>query len=81
MNYQMIEYAVHCYIDKKKLLDGRKDYHLSIKTGGYIRGNFFAFVVTDLPDDSRIYEVTSLMNSQSIAVTSYILENDDLFFV
>lgn len=36
MNYQMIEYAVRRYIDEKKLFDGRKDYHLSIKTGGYI---------------------------------------------
>lgn len=31
MNYQMIEYAVRRYIDEKKLFDGRKDYHLSIK--------------------------------------------------
>jgi hypothetical protein len=33
MNY-LIEYAVRRYIDEKKLFDGRKDYHLSIKTGG-----------------------------------------------
>lgn len=80
MNY-LIEYAVRRYIDEKKLLDGRKDYHLSIKTGGYIRGNYFTFVVTDLSDDNRIYEVTSLMKSKSIAVTSYIQENADPFFV
>lgn len=30
MNY-LIEYAVRRYIDEKKLFDGRKDYHLSIK--------------------------------------------------
>lgn len=81
MNYQMIEYAVRRYIDEKKLFEGLKNYHLSIKTGGYIRGNFFAFVVTDLSDDNRIYEVTSLTNSKSIAVTSYIQENADPFFV
>lgn len=81
MNYQMIEYAVRRYIDEKKLFNGRKDYHLSIKTGGYIRGSFFAFVITDLSDDNRIYEVTSLTNSKSIAVTSYIQENADPFFV
>lgn len=80
MNYQMIEYAVRRYIDEKKLFDERKDYHLSIKTGGYIRGNYFAFVITDL-SDNRIYEVTSLTNSNSIAVTSYIQENADPFFV
>lgn len=80
MNY-MIEYAVRRYIDEKKLFDGRKDYHLSIKIGGYIRGNYFAFVVTDLSDDNRIYEVTSLTNPKSIAVTSYIQENTDPFFV
>lgn len=34
MNYQMIEYAVRRYIDDKKLCDGRKDYHLSIKLEG-----------------------------------------------
>lgn len=80
MNY-LIEYAVRRYIDEKKLFDERKDYHLSIKTGGYIRGNYFVFVVTDLSDDDRIYEVTSLTNSKSIAVTSYIQENADPFFV
>lgn len=37
--------------------------------------------ITDLPDDNRIYEVTSLTNSNSIAVTSYIQENADPFFV
>ena len=81
MNYQMIEYAVRRYIDEKKLFDGLKDYHLSIKTGGCIRGDFFAFVVTDLSDDNRIYKVTSLRNQKSIAVTSYIQENSDPFFV
>lgn len=80
MNY-LIEYAVRRYIDEKKLFNGRKDYHLYIKTGGYIRGNYFVFVVTDLSDDNRIYEVTSLTNSKSIAVTSYIQENADPFFV
>ena len=81
MNCQMIEYAIRRYNDEKKLFDGQKDYRLSIKTGGYIRGNYFAFVVTDLSDDNRIYEVTSLTNSKSIAVTSYIQENSDPFFV
>ena len=81
MNYQMIEYAVRRYINEKKWFNVRNDYHLSIKTGGYIRGNYFAFVVTDLPDDNRIYEVTSLTYSKSIAVTSYIQENTDPFFV
>ena len=81
MNYQMIEYAVRRYIDEQKLFDGRTDYHLSIKTGGYIRGNYFAFVITDLSDDNSIYEVTSLTNAKSIAVTSYMQENADPFFV
>ena len=81
MNHQMIEYAVRRYIDEKKLFDGRKDYHLSIKTGGYIRGNYFAYVVTDLSDDDRIYEVISLTKSKFIVVTSYIRENSDPFFV
>lgn len=45
MNYQMIEYAVRRYIDEKKLFDGRKDYHLSIKTGGYIQENADPFFV------------------------------------
>ena len=80
MNY-LIEYAVRRYIDEKKLFNGRKDYRLYIKTGGYIRGSYFAFVVTDLSDDNRIYEVTSLTNPKSIAVTSYIQENADPFFV
>ncbi len=77
----LIEYAVRRYIDEKKLFNGRKDYNLYIKTGWYIRGNYFAFVVTDLSDDNRIYEVTSLTNPKSIAVTSYIQENADPFFV
>ena len=81
MNHQMIEYAVRRYIDEKKLFDGRKDYHLSIKTGGYIRGNYFAYVVTDLSDDDRIYEVISLTKSKFIVVTSYIRENSYPFFV
>lgn len=80
MNY-LIEYAVRRYIDEKKLFNGRKDYRLSIKTEGYIRGSYFAFVVTDLSDDNRIYKVTSLTNPRSIAVTSYIQENADPFFV
>lgn len=62
-------------------IDANNIRKLSIKTGGYIRGNYFAFVVTDLSDDNRIYEVTSLTNPKSIAVTSYIQENTDPFFV
>lgn len=37
--------------------------------------------VINAHDLHRIYEVTSLMDSKSIAVTSYIQENADPFFV
>ena len=36
MNYQVIEYAVRCYIDKKGYLKQKRDYNLSIKSSGYI---------------------------------------------
>lgn len=81
MNYQMIEYAVRRYIDAKGYLK-KQDYNVYIKTGGYILGSFFAFVVTDEPEDNRIYEVTHLQsNPKSTAVSSYILENEDPFFI
>ncbi len=81
MNYQMIEYAVRRYIDEQGYLK-KQDYNLFIKTSGYILGSYFAFVVTDEPSDNRIYEVTHLQsNPNSTAVTSYIQENDEPFFI
>lgn len=104
MNYQMIEYAVRRYIDGKGYLN-KRDYHIFIKSGGYILGSFFAFVVTDEQSDNRIYEVTYLpsteandiyadsikyanlvstsleSNPESIAVTSYVQENEVPFFI
>lgn len=81
MKYQMIEYAVRRYIDKKGYCNQKRDYNLSIKSGGYILGNYYAFVVTDEPSDNRIYEVTYLANSNSTAVSSYIQEDEAPFFI
>lgn len=81
MNYQMVEYAVRRYIDAKHCLD-TQDYCISIKSSGYILGSFFAFVVTDNPNDDRIYEVTHLdVSPKSTVVTSYIHTDEDLFFI
>ena len=82
MNYQMIEYAVRRYIDKKGYLNGKKDYNLFIKSSGYILGSYYAFVVTDEPSDERIYEVTHLQsNPASTAVTSYLQDDSEPFFI
>lgn len=82
MNYQMIEYAVRCYIDEKGYLNGKKDYNLFIKSSGYILGSYYAFVVTDEPGDERIYEVTHLQsNPTSTAVSSYLQDDSEPFFI
>lgn len=81
MNYQMIEYAVRHYIDKKGYCNQKRNYNLSIKSAGYILGNYYAFVVTDEPSDNRIYEVTYLANSNSTAISSYIQEDEAPFFI
>lgn len=81
MNYQMIEYAVRRYIDKKGYCNQKRNYNLSIKSAGYILGNYYAFVVTDEPSDNRIYEVTYLANSNSTAISSYIQEDEAPFFI
>nr|DAT57334.1 MAG TPA: hypothetical protein [Caudoviricetes sp.] len=81
MNYQVIEYAVRRYIDKKEYCNQKRNFNLSIKSSGYILGSYYAFVVTDEPSDRRIYEVTYLVNSNSPAVSSYIQEDDTPFFI
>lgn len=81
MNYQLIEYAVRRYIDKKGYLKQKRDYNLSIKSSGYICGSYYAFVVTDEPSDDRIYEVTYLANSNTAAVTSYLQDDSAAFFI
>ena len=82
MNYQVIEYAVRCYIDKKGYLNGKKDYNLFIKSSGYIHGSYYAFVVTDVIGDDRIYEVTHLQsNPTSTAVSSYLQDDSDELFL
>lgn len=83
MNYQMIEYAVRRYIDKKGYLKDKKEYNLFIKSSGYILGNYYAFVVTKEPYDYRIYEVTYLKDSKTTAVTSYLQDDvsENPFFI
>lgn len=81
MNYQLIEHAVRCYIDKKGYLKQKRDYNLSIKSSGYIFGNYYAFVVTDEPSDDRIYEVTHLAHSNTTAVSSYLQDDSAPFFI
>lgn len=82
MNYQLIEYAVRRYIDKKGYLNGKKDYNLFIKSSGYILGSYYAFVVTDAIGDDRIYEVTHLQsNPTSTAVSSYLQDDSDELFL
>ena len=81
MNYQLIEYAVRRYIDEKGYFDQKIDYNLSIKSSGLILRNYYAFVVTDEPSDKRIYEVTCVASSNSIAVNSYVKEDDSPFFI
>lgn len=82
MNYQVIEYAVRRYIDKKGYLNGKKDYNLFIKSSGYILGSYYAFVVTDAIGDDRIYEVTHLKsNPTSTAVSSYLQDDSDELFL
>lgn len=81
MNYQVIEYAVRRYIDDKEYCNKKIDYNLSIKSSGYILGSYYAFVVTDEPSDNRIYEVTYQKNSNSVAVSSYIQEDETPYFV
>lgn len=82
MNYQLIEYAVRRYIDKKGYLNGKKDYNLFIKSSGYILGSYYAFVVTDAIGDDRIYEVTHLKsNPTSTAVSSYLQDDSDELFL
>lgn len=81
MNYQLIEYAVRRYIDKKGYLKQKRDYNLSIKSSGYICGSYYAFVVTDEPSDDRIYEVTHLANSNTTVVSSYLQDDSAPFFI
>ena len=81
MNYQLIEYAVRRYIDKKGYLKQKRDYNLFIKSSGYIHGSYYAFVVTDEPSDDRIYEVTYLANSNTAAVSSYLQDDSAPFFI
>lgn len=83
MNYQMIEYAVRRYIDKKGYLKDKKEYTLYIKSSGYIQGNYYAFVVTKEPYDYRIYEVTYLKDSKTTVVTSYLQDDvsENPFFI
>lgn len=81
MNYQLIEYAVRRYIDKKGYCNQKRNYNLSIKSAGYILGSYYAFVVTDEPSDNRIYEVTYLANSNSTAVSSYLQDDSAPFFI
>ena len=81
MNYQLIEYAVRRYIDKKGYLKQKRDYNLFIKSSGYICGNYYAFVVTDEPSDNRIYEVTHLSKSNTTAVSSYLQDDSAPFFI
>lgn len=81
MNYQVIEYAVRRYIDKKGYCNQKRDYNLSIKSSGYIYGNYYAFVVTDEPSDNRIYEVTHLSKSNTTAVSSYLQDDSAPFFI
>lgn len=82
MNYQLIEYAVRRYIDKKGYLNGKKDYNLFIKSSGYILGSYYAFVATDVIGDDRIYEVTHLQsNPTSTAVSSYLQDDSDELFL
>ena len=81
MNYQVIEYAIRRYIDKKGYCNQKRDYNLSIKSSGYIFGNYYAFVVTDEPSDDRIYEVTHLAHSNTTAVSSYFQEDKAPFFI
>lgn len=81
MNYQLIEYAVRRYIDKKGYLKQKRDYNLFIKSSGYIHGNYYAFVVTDEPSDDRIYEVTHLSKSNTTAVSSYLQDDSAPFFI
>lgn len=40
MNYQLIEYAVSRYIDKRGILS-KKNYNILIESSGYVDGNFF----------------------------------------
>ena len=83
MNYQVIEYAVRRYIDKKGYLKDKKEYNLYIKSSGYIEGNYYAFVVTKEPYDYRIYEVTYLKNSKITVVSSYLQDDmgEEPFFI
>lgn len=81
MNYQLIEYAVRRYIDKKGYLKQKRDYNLFIKSSGYICGSYYAFVVTDEPSDDRIYEVTHLSKSNTTAVSSYLQDDKAPFFI
>lgn len=81
MNYQMIEYAVRRYIDKKGYCNQKRNFNLSIKSSGYICGNYYAFVVTDEPSDNRIYEVTHLSKSNTTAVSSYLQDDSAPFFI
>lgn len=82
MNYQMIEYAVRCYIDKKGYCNQKRDYNLFIESSGYILGSYYAFVVTDEPSDERIYKVTHLQsNPASTVVTSYLQDDSEPFFI
>ena len=81
MNYQMIEYAVRRYIDEKGYCNKKRDYNISIKSGAYILGSYYAFVITDEISDKRIYEVTYSAKSNSIGVSSYLQEDDAPMFI
>ena len=83
MNYQLIEYAVRLYIDKRGILS-KKNYNILIESSGYVDGNFFAFVVTDEKSDTRLYEVLHMDTNpgQMIEVLSYTLDKPEApFFI
>lgn len=76
IDYQLIKDAVRHYIDEQELLKGY--YDLYIKSGGYFLGNYYAFVLTNITNDKRIYEVIHTTNPETTTVTSYLQENDPI---
>lgn len=51
-------------------------YAVHVKSYNYLLGSWFAFAVTDLPSDRRLYEITYVQGEDYVAVHPYTLDYD-----
>lgn len=65
------------HIDNEGLDDTTPRYEVNIKAYNYLLDSWFAFAVTDLPTDKRIYEITHVHGEDYVMVHSYTLDDPE----